>query len=159
MCVQVPARDQWAGTWPCQYSWSLCVFSQCNHGDGAMQTGCLHWGFWSHNVATALSFIMPWVTVSGQQMDMWQNVIWSCNWGLAMFPLCRIFHFALEWRHDKRNEWWHLTWIYFCIISHHNCSEGFQASRTNVGIIGYKKLKDLVCYFQPFCPTCYLEPF
>lgn len=71
VCVQVPQRDQWVGTWPCQYSWSLCVFSRCNHGDCAVQTGCLHRGFESHNVATALSFIMPRVTVTSQQTDTW----------------------------------------------------------------------------------------
>ncbi len=68
VCVQGPQRDQWARTWPCQYSWPLCVFSQSNHGNGAVQTGCLRRGFESHNVTTAISFIMPWLSVTGQQI-------------------------------------------------------------------------------------------
>lgn len=67
VCVRAPQGDHWAGTWPCQYSWSLCVFSQCNHSNGAVQTGSLHLGFESRNVATALSFVMPWITVTSKQ--------------------------------------------------------------------------------------------
>lgn len=42
----------------------LCMFSQSYHGDGAVQTGRLSWAFRSHNVTTALRFIMPQISVT-----------------------------------------------------------------------------------------------
>lgn len=134
VCVRAPQRDQWAGTWPCQYSWSLCVFSERNHGNGAVQTGCLHWGFESHNVATALSFIMPWITVTSQQMDTWTHFTDRIGFqgyrlGVITFPPCRIAHLpvreAIElmpWRKGVSIRYsWYFVSFCFCRMTPKVC--------------------------------------
>lgn len=69
VCVSRPLREIRERGHDLASTAGLCVFSQSNHGNGAVQTGCLRWGFESHNVATALSFIMPWFTVTSQRTD------------------------------------------------------------------------------------------
>lgn len=122
-CVQAFQIDQWA----CQYSWSLCVFSQCNHGNGAVQTGRLHWGFESHNVATARSFIMPWVTVTGQQTDTWTHFMDRIEFrGLQVRPYYistvknSSFVCTCEcWVNDIIKTSVYEIWLIFCFVEWH----------------------------------------
>lgn len=69
MCGSRPLRELSEQGHDLASAAGLTVFGRGNHGAGAVQTGCLRRGFESHNVATALSFIMPWITVTSQPTD------------------------------------------------------------------------------------------